>query len=80
MRQAATQLTVEMDLWLKTAVLCLQSQSITVDRQMRRYDVPRLAFVNKCDRAGADPFKVIQLESLLQDVNMTSVCVQLCWE
>lgn len=25
---------------------------------MRRYNVPRLAFVNKCDRAGADPFKV----------------------
>ena len=35
----------------------MQSQSITVDRQMRRYDVPRLAFINKCDRAGADPFK-----------------------
>ena len=44
-------------------VLCsvggVQSQSITVDRQMRRYDVPRLAFINKLDRAGADPFRVI---------------------
>jgi len=45
-------------------VLCavggVQSQSITVDRQMRRYHVPRLAFVNKMDRAGADPVRVCQ--------------------
>ena len=44
-------------------VLCgvggVQSQSITVDRQMRRYGVPRLAFINKLDRAGADPAKVV---------------------
>jgi len=43
-------------------VLCgvagVQSQSITVDRQMRRYNVPRLAFVNKCDTTGADPIQV----------------------
>jgi elongation factor G len=45
-------------------VLCsvggVQSQSITVDRQMRRYKVPRLCFINKCDRTGADPFKVLK--------------------
>ncbi|KMT03792.1 hypothetical protein BVRB_8g189370 [Beta vulgaris subsp. vulgaris] len=44
-------------------VLCsvggVQSQSITVDRQMRRYEVPRVAFINKLDRMGADPWKVL---------------------
>ncbi|UCF67967.1 MAG: elongation factor G, partial [Acidobacteriota bacterium] len=51
-------------------VLCsvagVQSQSITVDRQMRRYKVPRVAFINKCDRSGAQPEKVVaQLEHKL---------------
>ena len=44
-------------------VLCgvggVQSQSITVDRQMKRYDVPRVAFINKLDRTGANPWRVI---------------------
>lgn len=43
-------------------ILCsvggVQSQSITVDRQMNRYKVPRIAFINKCDRSGADPYRV----------------------
>jgi elongation factor G len=51
-------------------VLCavggVQSQSITVDRQMKRYKVPSIAFINKCDRSGANPFRVInQLKSKL---------------
>src|SRR6476619_1012250 len=44
-------------------VLCavggVQSQSLTVDRQMKRYHIPRIAFINKMDRTGANPAKVI---------------------
>ena len=42
-------------------ILCsvagVQSQSITVDRQMKRYRVPRLCFLNKMDRMGADAWR-----------------------
>ena len=45
-------------------VLCsvggVQSQSITVDKQMKRYNVPCIVFINKCDRSGANPFRVIR--------------------
>jgi elongation factor G len=57
------------------AVAGVQSQSITVDRQMKRYQVPRLAFINKMDRTGANPANVIQqLESKL---GLTTVPLQL---
>ena len=57
------------------AVAGVQSQSITVDRQMKRYRVPRLAFINKMDRTGANPNNVIsQLESKL---GLTTVPLQI---
>src|SRR5437868_12641872 len=60
-------------------VLCgvagVQSQSITVDRQMKRYGVPRLAFVNKLDRQGANPFKVAG--QLREKLGLNPIMVQI---
>ncbi|MBI5845341.1 MAG: elongation factor G [Deltaproteobacteria bacterium] len=60
-------------------VLCavggVQSQSITVDRQMARYGVPCLAFVNKCDRSGANPARITN--DLKDKLNHNAVPIQL---
>ncbi len=60
-------------------VLCgvagVQSQSITVDRQMRRYRVPRLALINKLDRSGANPRRVI--EGLREKLGHNAVAMQI---
>jgi len=60
-------------------VLCavggVQSQSITVDRQMNRYRVPRMAFINKCDRSGAEPYRVAR--QLREKLNHNAVLMQI---
>ena len=53
----------------------MQSQTLTVDRQLKRYRVPRLAFVNKCDRTGANPLKVV--EQLRERLGQNAVLLQL---
>jgi len=60
-------------------VLCsvggVQSQSITVDRQMTRYNVPRIAFINKCDRTGANPERVVR--QLREKLNLNAIMLQI---
>ncbi len=60
-------------------VLCsvggVQSQSITVDRQMDRYKVPRIAFINKCDRTGANPYRVVN--QMREKLHLNAVLVEL---
>lgn len=60
-------------------VLCavggVQSQSLTVDRQMKRYGVPRIAFINKMDRTGADPASVT--EQIREKLKVSAVPLQI---
>jgi elongation factor G len=60
-------------------VLCsvggVQSQTLTVDRQLKRYHVPTMAFINKCDRIGADPIKV--KDQLVDKLGRNAVMLQL---
>ncbi|ODV91802.1 hypothetical protein CANCADRAFT_75833 [Tortispora caseinolytica NRRL Y-17796] len=56
------------------AVSGVQSQTMTVDRQMRRYNVPRLTFINKLDRMGANPWKAI--EQLNKKLKIPAAAIQ----
>ncbi|KAJ3199222.1 Elongation factor G, mitochondrial [Entophlyctis luteolus] len=60
-------------------VLCavggVQSQTITVDRQMKRYNIPRICFINKMDRAGANPWRII--DQLRTKLKLTAAAVQI---
>lgn len=60
-------------------ILCsvggVQSQSITVNRQMTRYKVPRIAFINKCDRTGANPYRVT--DQIRDKLDLNAIMVQL---
>merc|ERR1712157_80373 len=62
-------------------VLCgssgVQPQTETVWRQANKYEVPRMVFVNKMDRAGADFFMV--LDQLKTRLNANAVPIQINW-
>ncbi len=57
------------------AVSGVEAQSETVWRQANRYGVPRICFINKMDRAGADYFKAIQ--SIVDRLSARPITLQL---
>jgi len=59
------------------AVAGVEAQSETVWRQADRYRVPRIAFLNKCDRVGADPDAAIA--AMRDRLDAHPIALQLPW-
>ena len=57
------------------AVSGVQSQTTTVDRQMKRYNIPRISFINKMDRMGANPFKAV--DQINKKLRIAAAAVQI---
>jgi elongation factor G len=55
----------------------VEPQTETVWRQANKYGVPRIAFVNKMDRVGADFFRAVQM--MVERLHSNPVCFQLPW-
>ena len=53
----------------------VQSQTITVDRQCKRYNVPRVLFMNKCDRIGSRPYAV--MEDVRSELDLNAAFLQI---
>jgi len=52
----------------------VQPQTLTVDKQMKRYNVPRLVFINKLDRMGADPWMCVNM--VRERLNLPAAAIQ----
>lgn len=55
----------------------VQPQTLTVDKQMKRYNVPRIVFINKLDRMGADPWMAIDAARERLGLNAAAVQVNI---